>query len=191
MREEGTFTETWVVQQQRQQLVPALQHGALPSLGGSGGSRRTQARTAADALPLCALPSCSWAHGAFDVLHPAPGSRLLGDRYQLAWDGVPVARQASRAGDSSGGTSVSQDSPQRSTAAAPSEPQQPQEQQQAEQPQQQSAGASPSPPPPFVAGAQAVLASAAPAPAQAVAAGSQASNSDDSSSSSSQDAKML
>jgi hypothetical protein len=29
--------------------------------------------------------SCSWAHGAFDVLHPAPGSRLAGC-HQDGWD---------------------------------------------------------------------------------------------------------
>lgn len=31
------------------------------------------------------LALTSWAHGAFDVLHPAPGSRLLGLELQKAW----------------------------------------------------------------------------------------------------------
>jgi hypothetical protein len=32
------------------------------------------------------LALTSWAHGAFDVLHPAPGSRLLGKSMQRAWE---------------------------------------------------------------------------------------------------------
>jgi hypothetical protein len=32
------------------------------------------------------LALTSWAHGAFDVLHTAPGSRVLGPEYNQAWD---------------------------------------------------------------------------------------------------------
>lgn len=32
------------------------------------------------------LALTSWAHGAFDVLHPAPGSRLLAPELQKAWE---------------------------------------------------------------------------------------------------------
>jgi hypothetical protein len=50
------------------------------------------------------LALTSWAHGAFDVLHPAPGSRLLGKSMQRAWE-RPVdpwhAGSSSNAGSSS------------------------------------------------------------------------------------------
>uniref|UniRef100_A0A383WHN9 Uncharacterized protein n=1 Tax=Tetradesmus obliquus TaxID=3088 RepID=A0A383WHN9_TETOB len=46
------------------------------------------------------LALTSWAHGAFDVLHPAPGSRLLGQDMQRAWD-RPVQPWSNSGGSSS------------------------------------------------------------------------------------------
>ncbi|KAF6264674.1 hypothetical protein COO60DRAFT_76306 [Scenedesmus sp. NREL 46B-D3] len=52
------------------------------------------------------LALTSWAHGAFDVLHPAPGTRLLGQDVQRAWD-RPV--EPWHDGNSSGGSSSEDD----------------------------------------------------------------------------------
>jgi hypothetical protein len=73
------------------------------------------------------LALTSWAHGAFDVLHAAPGSRVLGPEYRQAWD--RLSRRNSTSDSSSEPATPQSGAPQSVTAAEQSPQQQPQQSQ--------------------------------------------------------------
>jgi hypothetical protein len=68
------------------------------------------------AAGCCVVPCCSWAHGAFDVLHPAPGSRVLGPKYYHEWD--RSARRHSSSDSSKDPSTPQNDAPESLSAQA-------------------------------------------------------------------------
>lgn len=91
------------------------------------------------------LALTSWAHGAFDVLHPAPGSRVMGPQFHQAWDRTGRRESSS---DSSEGP---MDQPEQSSSAA--RPYRWQHQQQGQPQQGPAAAAAEAPPSPVAAAA--------------------------------------